>query len=250
MKNFDNLEQTSLWSFPEHGNWASHDSKYRGNWSPHVPRNLILRYSKPDEIVLDQFVGGGTTIVEALLLNRIPIGIDINDKPLKITRNKLNFKTINTNKVYLRKGDARNLVDIPNDSIDLICTHPPYANIIQYSKKNSNDLSHLKPKDFLVELKKVATESYRVLKHGKYCTIMIGDARKNGKLYPLGLQTLQIFQEVGFNLKEIIIKQQHNARGTKRWENNHSDFLLLAHEYIFVFKKWKYDAIFCNPESR
>ncbi len=61
-------------------------------------------------------------------------------------------------------SDARNLNFIKDFSIDLICTHPPYANIIQYSEDNENDLSHLELKYFLLEMEKVAKESYRVLK--------------------------------------------------------------------------------------
>ena len=77
------LEKSSVWSFPERGNWATHDSKYRGNCSPYVIRNLLLRYSKEGDWVLDQFVGGGTSLVEAKLLNRNIIGIDINPRALE-----------------------------------------------------------------------------------------------------------------------------------------------------------------------
>ena len=58
-------EQTTIWSFPDRGKWATHSGGYRGNWSPYVPRNLILRYSKPGDWVLDQFSGICTTLVEA-----------------------------------------------------------------------------------------------------------------------------------------------------------------------------------------
>lgn len=54
-------EQTTIWSFPDRGKWATHSGDYRGNWSPYVPRNLILRYSKPGDWILDQFLGSGTT---------------------------------------------------------------------------------------------------------------------------------------------------------------------------------------------
>ena len=63
------LEMTTHWSFPKRGDWATHDAKWRGNWSPYIPRNIILRYSKEGDLVLDQFAGGGTTLVEAKLLN-------------------------------------------------------------------------------------------------------------------------------------------------------------------------------------
>lgn len=67
-------------------------------------------------------------------------------------------------KVYIRKGDARNLDFLSDESIDLICTHPPYADIIKYSDGIDGDLSQLKVKDFLEEMNTVAAESYRVLK--------------------------------------------------------------------------------------
>lgn len=51
-----------------------------------------------------------------------------------------------------------------DENFELIYTHPPYENIIQYSKDIENDLSHLKVSNFLEERKKVANESYRVLK--------------------------------------------------------------------------------------
>ena len=39
------MESNTIWSFPDRGNWATHDGKYRGNWSPYIVRNLLLRYS-------------------------------------------------------------------------------------------------------------------------------------------------------------------------------------------------------------
>ena len=72
------LETTTIWSFPSRGKWATHDAKYRGNWSPNIPRNVILRYSQEGDVVLDQFIGGGTTAVEAKLTYRNFVGFDIN----------------------------------------------------------------------------------------------------------------------------------------------------------------------------
>ena len=45
------LETNTVWSFPNRGKWATHDAKYRGNFSPHVAKNIILRYSKPNDLV-------------------------------------------------------------------------------------------------------------------------------------------------------------------------------------------------------
>ena len=234
------MEMTTHWSFPKRGDWATHDAKWRGNWSPYIPRNLLLRYSQPGDMVLDQFAGGGTTLVEAKLLNRNIIGVDVNDTALDRCREKIDFDHDGANgKVYLHKGDARNLDFIPDEKIDFICTHPPYADIIKYSDDLENDLSRCNVKDFLVEMENVAYESYRVLKKGKFCAVLMGDTRKKGCMIPMSFEVMKIFQQAGFTLKEIIIKEQHNCRATGYWKTNSVkyNFLLIAHEYLFVFKK-------------
>lgn len=238
-ENFE-LEMTTHWSFPQRGNWATHDAKWRGNWSPYIPRNIILRYSNEKDLILDQFAGGGTTLVEAKLLNRNIIGIDVNDVALNRCKDKVNFEHVGADgKVFLRKGDARNLDFIPDNSVDLICTHPPYANIIEYSEDIKEDLSRLKVKDFLEEMKKVASESYRVLKKDKFCAVLIGDTRQKGHMIPLSFYVMQVFEEAGFKMKEMIIKEQHNCKATGFWKTNSIkyNFLLIAHEHLFIFRK-------------
>ena len=232
------LETNTVWAFPSRGKWATHDAKYRGNWSPYIPRNIILRYSREGDTVLDQFVGGGTTAIEARLTLRKFIGFDINPDAVALStiKSQFDFKTPYTSTIKL--GDARSL-DLGDESVDLICTHPPYANIIQYSEGIDGDLSHLDIGAFLPEIYKVAEESYRVLRKDKYCAILMGDTRKKGMVQPLAFETMTMFQLAGFKLKEIIIKEQHNCKATGFWKTNSikHNFLLLAHEYLFVFKK-------------
>lgn len=236
-ENFE-LETNTVWAFPARGKWATHDAKYRGNWSPYIPRNVILRYSKEGDTVLDQFVGGGTTAVEAKLTHRNFVGIDINPNAIAISKKKCEFD-FNTQAVTsLSVGDARSL-PFNDQSIDLICTHPPYADIIHYSEDIEGDLSRLPMKEFLFEMGKVAEECYRVLKKDKFCAILMGDTRQKGMVKPLAFETMRVFELVGFKAKEIIIKEQHNCKATGYWKTNSIkfNFLLLAHEYLFVFKK-------------
>lgn len=232
------LETNTVWAFPNRGKWATHDAKYRGNWSPYIPRNIILRYSNEGDTVLDQFVGGGTTAVEARLTHRNFIGFDINPDAVALSCAKCEFDFDTACSSVIKSGDARRL-DLQNESIDLICTHPPYANIIQYSDNIDGDLSHLDMKDFLTEIFKVAEESFRVLKKDKYCAVLMGDMRKKGMVQPLAFETMTMFQLAGFKPKEIIIKEQHNCQATGYWKTNSIkyNFLLLAHEYLFIFKK-------------
>lgn len=236
-ENFE-LETNTVWAFPDRGKWATHDAKYRGNWSPYIPRNVILRYSQEGDTVLDPFVGGGTTAVEAKLTNRNFVGFDINPEAIELSRQKCDFQFDTTATSVLDVADARKL-PLKDNSMDLICAHPPYADIIHYSENIEGDLSLLSIKDFLFEMGKVAEECRRVLKKGKFCAILMGDMRKKGMVQPLAFETMRVFELAGFKTKEIIIKEQHNCKATGYWKTNSIkfNFLLLAHEYLFVFKK-------------
>lgn len=86
-----------------------------------------------------------------------------------------------------------------------------------------------------MSLRQSGKELFRVLKGGKKCFILIGDVRKRGKIIPLAFETMEIFRSLGFEINEIIIKEQFNDRSTAFYAR--SDFLIVSHEYLFVFEK-------------
>jgi DNA modification methylase len=239
------LETTTVWSFENRGKWATHRGNYRGNWAPEIPRNLILRYTQPQDVVLDQMVGSGTTLIECKLLGRNGIGVDINYEALMVAWNRLDFalpekEGHSWQKLYL--GDARSLNLIDDESIDLIATHPPYASIIRYSKKGqeNGDLSRARSlDDYLAGMRQVAGECYRVLKPGKHCAILVGDTHRHKHYVPIAFRVMQTFLDVGFILREDVIKlqwhvQTERQRWNPRWRH---DFLLTFHEHLFIFRK-------------
>ncbi len=182
-------------------------------------------------------MGSGTTLVEAKLLGRNAVGVDINPKSVSISETNLQFQCETNSKIFTRNGNATDLHFIKDSRIDFICTHPPYANIIEYSKGIDGDISLLGVEAFLHEMKKAAKEAYRVLKKGKMCAVMVGDVRRYEKVIPLGFRMMECFLQAGFVNKEIIIKEQHNCRSTDYLKKQNNKFLLLAHEYILVFQK-------------
>ena len=239
-------ETETVWSFPNRGDWATHVGNYRGNWSPYIPRNLIQRYTRKNDLVLDQMCGSGTTLVECKLLGRNAIGVDINPDAIMVSLDRLNFgfKPVDSDysanpSIRTYVGDARNLDAIGDETIDLIATHPPYAYIIPYAERIPGDLSALrKLTDFLQAMREVADQSYRVLKKGKQCAILIGDTRKHKHCVPISTRVLEQFLGSGFALREDIIKLQWKTKTTReRWRSSKLDFYRIAHEHLFILTK-------------
>jgi DNA modification methylase len=233
------VQKTTVWSFPNRGKWLTHNAKYRGNWAPQIPGNLIRLYSKERDIVLDPMVGSGTTMIEAKSLGRRGIGFDIHPEVVKIAQASCKFSCEKCIEPIIKQGDARNINSIQDESVDLIATHPPYLNIIKYGTKNiEGDLSAISSLNkFCDEIEKVARECHRVLKPGKYCAILIGDTRRRRHYVPLAFSVMQRFLKAGFILKEDVIKVQHNCSTTRYWSSQQKDFLLIMHEHLFVFRK-------------
>jgi DNA modification methylase len=260
------LEKINVWSFPKRGTWATHKGNFRGNWPPQMARNIILRYSKPGEWVLDQMCGSGTTLIECKLLGRNAIGVDINQNCIMLTRDRLDFEYTpldpNFPKVEIKTyvGDARNLNLIEDESIHLIATHPPYASIIPYNKKEKipGDLSTMrKINEYVKGMKEIAKESFRVLKPGRFCAILVGDTRRRRHHVPIAFRVMQAFLDVGFILREDIVKYQWKTKTTReKWggltkvadecwvdidkktrKGRYMDFYLLYHEHLFIFRK-------------
>ena len=269
---------TTVWSFPKRGSWATHRGDYRGNWAPQIPRALMLMYTKPGDVVLDPMVGSGTTLIEAKLLGRNGIGVDINYDAVILTLHRLYYLVkaleiqgrVNNGLLgFLREdgqgnagsaiggvsleniegawfkvyhGDARNLNEIADESVDLIATHPPYFNIIEYGGNGrvEGDLSRARSlEEYLRWMREVAGEFYRVLKPGRYCAILIGDTRVNKHYVPISHYVLDVFLDAGFILKEEVIKIQHKMKTTREVWNKlkDRDFLLIYHEKLYIFRK-------------
>ncbi len=234
-------ESTTIWSFPQRGKWATHNPNYRGNFAPQIARNVIEMYTQKGESVLDPMVGAGTTLVEAKLLVRHAIGLDINPDVVQLAKQSLRFKHYPPSKQDVRVADACDLSFLKDNSFDLVLTHPPYMNIIKYSNgRIPQDLSNISslPK-FCDQIEIVAKELFRVLKKNKYCAILIGDTRKAKHFVPLAHNVMQRFLNVGFVLKEDIIKIQHNCNSSPRWtaKARKDKFYLIMHEHLFVFRK-------------
>ena len=240
----------SLWMISERDKSGKHEGSYHGNFVPQIPRQLILRYTKRNDIVFDPFLGSGTTVFEAERLGRNVIGIDIQkvmvDHVSKKINPESNFFDLFTGDSADKKifDDVREILKKrKSSSVQLAILHPPYADIIKFSslKKDLSNCESLK--DFLNGFSNVLKNTIDILNDGGYIAIVIGDKYTSGQWTPLGFYCMNEAQGLGLTLKSVIIKNmagnraKQNKEAIWRYRALASDYYIFKHEYIFLFKK-------------
>lgn len=240
----------SLWIINERDKTGKHSNFYHGNFVPQIPRQLILRYTKENEVVFDPFVGSGTTAFEAETLGRHFVGVDIQENLVEQLRTKVD------NKKYFSEiilGDSSKNITFDEinkalkkqkkKAVNLAILHPPYADIVKFSNLKE-DLSNAKSlKEFLNGFSLVLKNTISILEDGRYLAIVIGDKYTAGQWIPLGFYCMNEAQKLGLTLKSVIIKNMEGNRAKQnkeaiwRYRALSSDYYIFKHEYIFIFKK-------------
>ena len=210
----ENLELCSVVSYPDRGPWG--DPKYRGNCSGWLAKDLILRFKI--QSIFDPAEGSGT-------IKEVVQGINLHKQ-----------KNILYEGRDLTQGWDILSSPIPEKQFDMVWYHPPYWDIIRYSK-DPKDLSNCDTLERFEQKLNLSVERLiGTVKPGGIMVILIGDKRKNGTYYPL-FRTLFMNQNIG-ELKAIIIKIQHHCQSDRREYGTANPFLIpIKHEYCLVYQK-------------
>ena len=243
----------SLWLIPERDKNGKHKNIYHGNFIPQIPNQLIRRYTKVGDTVLELFSGSGTTLFECENLQRNYIGFDINSEIIDYVNS--NMKDCSTINYTISNTDVTNtqmfsiaieewMNQVDKECVDFMIAHPPYLDIVKFTK-DERDLSNISDVDMFLERLTIAIiNGFKYLKKNGYFAIVAGDIYKKSEVIPLAFKIMNsVKQQLKVKLKGIIIKNIEGNRGKLKaqdiWKYRalHSDYFLFKHEYIFVFKK-------------
>lgn len=249
-KEYDEIITDSLWLLKKRDTSGAHLGWYWGNFIPQIPHQMMLRYTKKVDWILDAFVGSGTTLIECMRLGRNGIGIELNPKVVQKAK-ELVGKEYNkygvTTEIIV--GDSRT-IDVKTvldkhgiRKVQLLIMHPPYHDIVKFSN-DERDLSKAKnTKNFLKMFGDVVDNATPFLEKGRYFALVIGDKYSKGEWIPLGFYCMQEVLKRGYLLKSIIVKNFEETRGKRnqgelwRYRALVGGFYIFKHEYIMLFKK-------------
>lgn len=219
------LQTTTLWEYPSqhYGSSMQGDKNYAGATPSYIIWNLLERYTKKNDKVLDPMCGSGTTLDVCKDLERDGIGFDL-----------VPFRG------DIKQNDARH-IPLKKETVDFIFIDPPYSTHIDYSDHprciGKLDASE---KEYFEAMTQVIKELFRVLKNKGHMALYVSDSFKKGKSFqPIGFQLFNILCEY-FKPVDIIAVVRHNQKlDRSNWHKAAAEgnYFLRGFNYLFIMKK-------------
>lgn len=229
------LMNTTLWEYPSqhYGDTVQGDKNYVGATPSWVIWQLLTRYTREKDLIVDPMCGSGTTMDVARDLGRRALGYDLAPPP---------------DRADMFRADARKL-PLEDEKADFVFVDPPYSTHVQYS----DDPRCIGTLDaggagggaaYYQAMTEVIAEIDRILRPGRYMALYVSDSYKKGRVeggpfMPIGFELFSRLRE-RFEPVDIVAVVRHNAKLTRgNWLKaaEEGNFFLRGFNYLFIMKK-------------
>ncbi|HPM41619.1 MAG TPA: DNA methyltransferase [bacterium] len=216
---------TTLWEYPSQHYSATGEAgkEYAGATPSWIIWNLLSRYTREDDLVVDPMCGSGTTVDVAREMGRRALGYDLAPARKEIFR-----------------ADARKL-PLENEKADFVFIDPPYSDHIEYSE-DARCIGKLSAyeKDYFRAMGQVIGECERVLRHRRFMALYVSDTwQKKKGFVPIGFKLFEILCG-HFRPMDVVAVVRHNRKLKRgRWHSEalKGNYYLRGFNYLFIMKK-------------
>jgi DNA modification methylase len=228
-----------------------------------LPTHFIQLLTHKGELVLDPFVGVGSTLIAAQDLGRNAVGFDLQQKYIDICKRRLSQTRLEdiAQQIAIADGADKIREYLSEESVALSITSPPYPDFLTHKRKNKSirgdlrenvhydtiqqysydprDLGHMSHTKFKSQMTKIYSGILPLMKPKSHCIININDLWKDNKRYDTHVVVIEALEKAGFEFRNTFIWDKRNLVnnvGIFGWPNN---FISLGTTMEFILDFWK-----------
>jgi len=228
-----------------------------------LPSHFIKLLTHKGELVLDPFVGIGTTLIAAQDLDRNAVGFDLKGQYIEIAKNRLEQSRLTqTSKQIAIVDDSHNIPRyLEKETVALCITSPPYANMLAHQRLNKSirgnlrknrhylkvqqysndplDLGTMNHDEYAKALQEIYSGILPLMRSRAHCVININDVWENNKRIPTHVYVIEALTRAGFEFRNTFIWDKRdlvNQVGIFGWPSN---FISLGATMEFILDFWK-----------
>jgi len=254
--------QLGVWQFTYGGRDIRDKTVHPATFPISLARKVIELFTHKGELVLDPFVGSGTTLVAGQDLGRNSVGFDLQKKYIKLSESRLkeNSQLFSDAKQIAVCEDALNISQyLPHESVSLILTSPPYANLLNRQRKNKSrrnrnneqlgkveqysqdprDLGTMSLDEYTVKMGDIFERLLPLMRSKAHCVINVPDMWWENHRITIHVSLIEELRRRGYELRNVIIWDRTNVVnriGIFGWPSNYIT-MGVTFEYLLDF--WK-----------
>lgn len=254
--------QIGVWQFTYEGRDIRDKSVHPATFPISMAQKVIKLFSHRGELVLDPFVGSGTTLVAAQDGERNAVGFDLSQDYVDLSEGRLAQLPIHSAKQLAVQDDARNVPNyLDEESVSLIFTSPPYANLLNRKRKNKSrrgdlrkngqyqkveqysqdprDLGTLALERYCEEMASIFEGLLPLLRPKAHCVINVPDMWWENQRITIHMALTEALRSVGYELRNTIIWDRTNIVnkiGIFGWPSN---YITMGTTFEYLLDFWR-----------
>lgn len=251
--------QLGVWQFSYESRDIRNKNVHPATFPISLARKVIELFTHQGELVLDPFVGSGTTLVAADDVNRNAVGFDLKEEYIRLCGERIAPQSLfDTTHLLAIHDDARNISQyLPENSLSLVFTSPPYGNLLNRKRKNKSrrnrkneqlgkieqysqdprDLGTLELECYTAAMGDIFEKLLPILKPKAHCVINVPDMWWENQRITIHVSLIEELRKRGYELRNTIIWDRTNIVnqiGIFGWPSNYIT-MGVTFEYLLDF---------------